>query len=224
MKVISINDERYPELLKKIHYPPPYLYMRGDIDLLKYRCITIVGTRKPSEYGEYVVNTLLDNDLASLNICVVSGLALGIDSLVHKRCLKLNIPTIAVIAGGIDNIYPRSNSSLYDEISRKNGIVIAEHSGRVKLKREYFPIRNRILAGLSFATLIVESDVKGGSQITAKFALDEGRDVLTIPGDIRRITSHGCNMLIKQGATPISSAEDLKESLGLIQGQLKLST
>jgi DNA processing protein len=196
------------------------LYYKGDAGFLTKEFLTIVGTRKATKYGKEVLNMLLQPCLIDLDICIVSGLAEGIDTMVHSRCLELGIPTIAVIAGGIDNIYPISNTNLYEEISEK-GLVIAEFEGRVDMHKGMFPMRNRILAGLSDITIVIEADIQSGSLVTANLALEYGRDVYVIPGDIFKSTSRGCHSLIKQGAGIISSEEDFKEILGIDGEQLK---
>ena len=215
-----MGDSKYPRLLKEIHNPPKQLYCKGNMALLMKRCLTIVGTRKATRYGKEVLDMLLQQYLIDLDICIVSGLAEGIDTMVHRRCLELGIPTIAVIAGGIDNIYPISNTKLYDDICSR-GLVMAEYEGRVEMHKGMFPMRNRILAGLSDITMVIEADIQSGSLVTANLALESGRDVYVIPGDIFKSTSRGCHSLIKQGAGIISSEEDFKQVLGIEDGQLK---
>ena len=215
-----MSDFKYPCLLKEIHNPPKRLYYKGNMDLLSKRCLTIVGTRKATKYGFEVLNMLLQPYLIDLDICVVSGLAEGIDTMVHTRCLELGISTIAVIAGGIGNIYPVSNTELYEDMSEK-GLVMAEYDGKVEMHKGMFPMRNRILAGLSETTIVIEADVQSGSLVTANLALESGRDVYVIPGDILKSTSRGCHSLIKQGAGIIGSEEDFKQILGLEGEQIR---
>lgn len=215
-----MSDSKYPSLLKEIHKPPKQLHCNGNMDLLMKKCLTVVGTRKATKYGTEVLSMLLQPYLMDLDICIVSGLAEGIDTMVHRRCLELGIPTIAVIAGGIDNIYPISNIKLYNEL-REKGLVMAEYEGRIEMHKGMFPKRNRILAGLSGATIVIEADIQSGSLVTANLALEYGRDVYVIPGDIFKSTSRGCHSLIKQGAGIISSEEDFKEILGIEGEQFK---
>ncbi len=217
-----MGDSKYPCLLKEIHNPPKQLHCNGNMDLLTKRCLTIVGTRKATRYGKEVLDMLLQPYLIGLDICIVSGLAEGIDAMVHRRCLELGIPTIAVIAGGIENIYPLSNAKLYKDISEK-GLVVAEYEGKVEMHKGMFPMRNRILAGLSEITVVIEADIQSGSLVTANLALEFNRDVYVIPGDIFKSTSRGCHSLIKQGAGIIVSEEDFKEVLGIVEGQLKMN-
>ncbi len=222
MVSISISENRYPSLLKEIYDPPKCLYTKGNVQLLGKRCISIVGSRNATSYSKWIVENLLDEKLLKLDFCIVSGLARGVDTLVHRRCLELGIPTIAVIAGGIENIYPLSNTSLYYEIANK-GLLIAEYEGMAPMKKGMFPRRNRILAGISEATIVVEADIKSGSLLTASYALESNRDVYAIPGYINKNTSHGCNTLIKQGAQVITSKEDFEQILGIEQDQLRMS-
>ena len=221
MAVIKFDEMEYPELLKEIHNPPRNLFCRGNTRLLSKRCITIVGTREATRYGYSVLNILLKKYIGLLDVCIVSGMARGIDTAVHSRCLELGIPTIAVIAGGIENIYPISSGYIYEEICKK-GLVIAEYDGRVEMHKGMFPMRNRILAGISDTTVVIEAGLKSGSLLTANLALEFGRDVFVVPGDITRKTSQGCNMLIKQGAEVITSPEDFMAILGLESHQFKM--
>jgi DNA processing protein len=217
-----MGDSEYPSLLRVIHNPPKQLHFSGNINLLTKKCLTIVGTREATRYGKEVLNMLLQRYLIDLDICIVSGLAEGIDTMVHRRCLELGIPTIAVIAGGIGNIYPPINTNLYKDISER-GLVMAEYDGRVEMHKGMFPMRNRILAGISETTIVIEADIQSGSLVTANLALEYGRDVYVIPGDIFKSTSRGCNSLIKQGAGIIVGEEDFKLALGIEEGQLKMN-
>jgi len=220
MSYICMGDSKYPGLLKEIHNPPKQLHCNGNIDLLTKKCLTIVGTRKATKYGTEVLDMLLQPYLIDLDICIVSGLAEGIDTMVHRRCLELGIPTIAVIAGGIGNIYPLSNTKLYEDISKK-GLVMAEYEGKVDMHKGMFPMRNRILAGISEITVVIEADIQSGSLVTANLALEYGRDVYVIPGDIFKSASRGCHSLIKQGAGIIVGEEDFKQVLGIEGEQIK---
>jgi DNA processing protein len=223
MAYISVEDELYPALLKEIRNPPKRLYFKGNIELLKYRCITIVGTRYPSGYGIEVVETLLDQGIpAYRDICIASGMAKGIDTAVHSQCLKWKIPTIAILPAGVENIYPKSNTKLYGNILKNNGLILSEYDGVQKLKRCSFVIRDRLLAGISYSTLIIESRLSGGSIVTADLALKENRQVLAIPHSIREESLQGCNMLLKRGAKPILSQDDLVSVLKCSQEQMKL--
>ena len=221
VKEISLKSFEYPYLLKKIPDPPKSLYCIGNMDLLKKKCVTIVGTRECTKYGEKIVNMLLQEDLLGLGYVFVSGLAKGIDSIVHKRCLELGLETIAVVAGGIDVGYPRCNQEIYDEICKK-GLVVSEYAEGYIPAKYMFPRRNRIMVGLSQSVIIVESHIKGGSVVTAQLALDSNRNVHAVPGNICNKSSQGCNLLIQSGAYPILKREDFLEILGIENEQINM--
>jgi DNA processing protein len=203
IEVISYNEEGYPKYLREINDYPLLLFTKGDISLLKKSMITIVGTRTMSKYGKWAVGYIL-RPLIGKEIVVVSGLANGVDGEVHKKCLEYGIPTVAVVAGGIDKGYPKSNQQIYDEICNK-GLVISEFPPGREIVKGMFPMRNRILAGLSSATVVIESDLSGGSLITLELALDYGRDIFCIPCNINKYSLQGCNMAIGEGAIPLYS-------------------
>jgi DNA processing protein len=207
--VISFKQRKYPNPLKQISDYPLLLFTRGKQEFLQKPMITIVGTRKMSSYGKWAVKYILKG-LKEEDVVIVSGLANGIDSQVHKICLELNIPTLAVVAGGIDRGYPKSNQGLYDEISRK-GLIISEFPPGRKIIKGMFPMRNRILAGFSSATVIIESDIKGGSLITMELALEYGKDIFAVPCNINRYTLQGCNMCISRGAIPLFKPDQLEK-------------
>ncbi|MGL5054003.1 MAG: DNA-processing protein DprA [Cetobacterium sp.] len=207
--LIDLNDYRYSNNLKNIATPPLFLFYKGNIELLsKERIISIVGTRRSTKYGELGCQSIV-KDLTDGEVVVVSGLALGIDSLAHGEALKLKGKTVAVLGCGININYPRTNLKLRKEIE-KDGLVISEFPLGTEPTPEKFPIRNRIIAGLSKGTVVVESSLKGGSLITANQALEEGRDVFALPGDITYPLSKGCNELIKSSrAKLITNGEDI---------------
>lgn len=201
IQIVSSNEKLYPESLKQISDFPLILFTKGDKKLLERQMITIVGTRKMSSYGIRAVRYIL-RPLRDLGVVIVSGLANGIDSQVHRTCLEFNIPTLAIVAGGIDRGYPKSNQKIYDEISKK-GLIISEFPPGRKIVKGMFPMRNRILAGISSATVIIESDIRGGSLITMNLALEYGKDIFAVPCDISRYSLQGCNMCLARGATPL---------------------
>lgn len=207
--LISINDYRYPDSLKNIAKPPLFLFYKGNIELLsKNKMISIVGTRRLTKYGELCCERVV-KDLVDGDVVIVSGLALGIDSVVHREVLKYKGNTIAVLGCGIDIYYPKTNIKLRDEIEKK-GLLISEFPLGTIPAPKNFPIRNRIIAGLARGTVVVESSLKGGSLITASISLEEGRDVYAFPGDITYPLSQGCNKLIKLSqAKLIVSGEDI---------------
>lgn len=222
MYTIKASDKEYPINLLNICRYPQILYCKGDKEIFSKRLITVVGTRSMSTYGRWVVRNLFSNIPKDFPVAFVSGLAIGIDSLVHQICLENKLSTIAVIAGGIDNGFPIRNKELYEDIC-KNGLVLAEFPIGTKIKRGMFPIRNRILAGISDTTIIIEGGISSGTMLTANLALEYGRDVFVIPGDITRASSQGCNNLIKQGADIITGVDDFFDILGIKKGQMSIN-
>lgn len=211
INIISCNEKIYPKYLKEIYDYPLVLFIKGDKSLLQKRMITVVGTREMSSYGKWAVGYIL-RVFKNEDIVVVSGLANGIDAEVHKACLDFNIPTIAIVAGGIDRGYPKSNQKIYEQIC-KRGLIISEFPPGRKIIKGMFPMRNRILAGISSAVVVIESDIKGGSLITLKLALEYGREIFCVPCDINRYSLQGCNTYIAQGATPLYSTTQLIDFL-----------
>lgn len=212
--VIGLDDPRYPLLLSEIHSPPLVLFARGNLELLRQRRLTVVGTRKPTRCGLAATRSIVE-PLARNGIVIVSGLAYGIDAAAHQAALAGNGRTIAVLGNGIDQIYPAGNRALGEAIIHHDGLIISEHPPGTEPQRHFFPQRNRILAGLSTASLIVEAGEKSGALITARMALDENREVFAVPGPIDSPASVGTNNLIKLGASVATSADDLRQSLGL---------
>ncbi len=211
ISIISCTEPEYPHLLKEIYDYPLILFCKGDRSLLNRHIITMVGTREMSEYGKWCVKYILES-MREENVVVVSGLANGIDAQVHKTCLDLNIPTIAVVAGGLDRGYPKSNEQLYQEICKK-GLVISEFPHGRTIVKGMFPMRNRILAGMALASVIVESGEQGGSLITARLSIEYGRETFCIPCNINKFALQGCNMLLERGAVPLFSPKQVVEFL-----------
>lgn len=208
---ITINDDIYPECLKEISDPPEKLYYKGNLELLKSkRMIAVVGTRNPSSYGKLCCEYMIKK-MSKADITIVSGFAKGIDSIAHKTSLITGAKTIAVIASGLDIVYPASNLSLYREIEEK-GLILTEYETGTKPFKGNFPQRNRIIAGLSKGVIVVESKDRGGSLITADLALEYNRDVYAVPGDIFSEYSKGCNNLIRDAkAKSLSNIKELLE-------------
>jgi len=208
---ITINDDIYPECLKEISDPPEKLYYKGNLELLKSeRMIAVVGTRNPSSYGKLCCEYMIKK-MSKADITIVSGFAKGIDSIAHKTSLITGTKTIAVIASGLDIVYPASNLSLYREIEEK-GLILTEYEPGTKPFKGNFPQRNRIIAGLSKGVIVVESKDRGGSLITADLALEYNRDVYAVPGDIFSEYSKGCNNLIRDAkAKSLSHIKELLE-------------
>lgn len=211
-KILQFTDQNYPYLLKQIHKPPQKLYYKGNLDLLKKTCIAVVGTRKNSDYGEEMTRKIID-ELSDLDICIVSGLAVGIDTVAHQAALEYGLSTIAILGSGIENIYPLENFELAETIAKK-GLIMSEYEGQLAPLKGNFPQRNRIVSGISVATIIIEAPERSGALITAKLALEQNREIFTIPGDIDRQNSIGPLRLLQNSeAYPISSGRDIIEIL-----------
>lgn len=208
----TILDNDYPRLLKEIYDAPPILYYRGSLEPLNQFCLAVVGTRKFSPYGRQAAEEIVF-DLASQGITIVSGLALGIDAIAHEACLKAKGKTIAVLGSGIDwqNIYPATNRYLAKKIIETGGAVVSEYPIGTMPAKFTFPMRNRIISGLSLGTLVIEAPESSGALITAKHALEQNREVFALPGNIFNYHSQGTNNLIKQGAKLVTKASDILE-------------
>lgn len=209
------RDERaFPARLRLIHDPPPGLFVRGEapLDLLERPSVAVVGARACSSYGSSVA-TSLARELAVAGVVVVSGLARGIDAAAHRGALQAGV-TVAVLGCGIDRDYPRAHASLAVEIAR-TGLIISEYPPGVEPAPWRFPARNRIVAGLALATVVVEARERSGALITADLALDEGREVLAVPGEITSQLSKGTNALLRLGATPVTCAADVLNTIGI---------
>ncbi len=211
---ITIFDKFYPDILKQVNDSPIVLYAKGNLEILNKKSIAVVGSRKFSDYGRYCAYEF-SKLLVENNLCVVSGLALGIDSIAHKGALSSGGMTTAVIGSGLDQIYPASNFALSQEIIQKGGIVVSEFPPGTPPLKYNFPIRNRIIAGLSMGVLVIEAVKKSGSLITAYCALDYNRDVFAIPGNINSVNSEGTNELIKEGAKLVTCIDDILIDLNL---------
>ena len=206
---INMNSKYYPERLRNIDDPPKELYCLGNLELLNYKNnIAMIGSRNCSSYGERAAKDFAYN-LAKEDICIVSGLAKGIDSFSHIGALNAKGKTIAVLGSGLDNIYPKENIKLVEEIINNNGLVISEYPLGTKPLKYHFPARNRIISGLSDSVLVVEARKNSGTNITVDFALEQGKDVFVIPGNIYSKTSDGTNFLITEGAIPVMSYKDI---------------
>ena len=220
----KLSAESFPALLSEITDPPEELYIRGEFPLAE-KYLTVVGTRKPSSYGKDALKTLLAG-LRGLPVAIVSGLALGTDALAHEAALENNLPTIAVPGSGLSDkvLYPAANRELAKRILKAGGCLLSEFPPNFKATDFSFPQRNRIMAGLSEATLVIEAQMKSGTLITSKFATEYNRDIFAVPGSIFSSLSEGPHMLIRLGATPITTPEELRAALGFEnkQKQLKL--
>lgn len=207
---ISINSKEYPQNFKNIYESPKKIYLIGNKDLLYQKGIAIVGARDATQYGKKIAYNLA-KELSEQNIVIISGLAIGIDSYAHKGSLEKG--TIAVLGSGIDNIYPKENLELAREIIKNKGCIISEYPLGTKPERLHFPQRNRIISGLSDGVVVIEASKKSGALITAEFALEQGKEVFAVPGDINKKQSEGTNQLIKDGAILLTSVTDILENI-----------
>ncbi|GLX80560.1 DNA-processing protein DprA [Thalassotalea eurytherma] len=219
--IIHFDDDRYPPLLKEIHDPPFVLFAKGNTRLLTSEQIAIVGSRSCSMTGKEIANSFA-RSLAANNITVTSGLALGIDAAAHQGALSSTGRTIAVVATGIDLVYPARHRQLVNKILEKGGLIISEFLPKTVAKQGHFPRRNRIISGMSLGVLVIEAKNKSGSLITARMALEQNRDVFAIPGSIRNEMSEGCHTLIKQGAKLVSEVADITNEVALSFSALKM--
>lgn len=217
VKILSFFDEAYPSALKNIADPPLVLYMKGELDPNR-AAIGIVGARKASDYGLRTARRF-SRDLAAAGITVVSGMALGIDAAAHEGALEAG-STLAVLGSGLAEIYPSSHQSLARRIAEK-GALLSEYPMREKARPQYFPIRNRLISGLSRGVLVVEAAEKSGSLITADSALEQGREVYAVPGNVDSSFSSGTNRLLRQGAKPVLDAGDILEDFGIYAEPVK---
>lgn len=217
IKVLFEDEVNYPEPLRNINQPPLVIYYRGTLsNSLWPRSLSVVGSRRYSSYGERVIGDLI-GPVASQGVTIISGLALGIDALAHQAALKAQGLTVAVLGSGIDrgNLYPTSNRNLAEAIVNHHGAVMTEFPPGTPGLTFNFPRRNRIIAGLSKGTLVIEAAIKSGSLITARYALDYGKEIMAIPSHIYSIYASGTNLLIQQGAKLISSSQDIMDALAL---------
>jgi DNA processing protein len=212
---LAAEDEGYPILLREIHDPPIGLYCRGRYEPAQ-TSVAIVGSRRTTQYGLATARRL-GGELARRGFCVVSGLARGIDTAAHEGALDAGGRTVAVLGTGVDLVYPPENRTLTERIAREGALLSEFRLGR-PADRQSFAMRNRIVAGMSAAIVVVESDVDGGSMITARFAAEQGRVVLAVPGRIDQPTSAGCHQLIRDGAVLLTSAEDVVDELSYLRG------
>lgn len=215
IKIITKDENEYPKLLGEITKPPFLLYVKGELPT-EEKYFSCVGTRWPSDYGKIVTPEIV-GDILNYNFTIVSGMARGIDTLSHKEALEREKRTVAVIGTGLDIFFPPENKNLAKEIE-KNGAIISEFPLRTPPLSYNFPQRNRIIAGISMGTLVIEAKEKSGALITANLALEENREVFAVPGPIYSKTSKGCNNLIKQGAHPVTSSEDILSVFNIEKG------
>ncbi len=228
IKYLTFDDEKYPQMLKNIENPPMILYYKGNLDDCNLnKTLAIVGSRRASYNAKEELNKII-SQLNGTDICIVSGLASGIDTQAHISALENNIKTIGVIASGLDFYYPTSNKHLYEKIENGNGAVISEYFPTFEPLKFRFPQRNRIVSGLSYGTLVAEASLKSGALITANLTLEQGRELMCMPGLISNPNTEGIYKLLKNGATLVTSADDILNALNWEiktekSSQLKLS-
>lgn len=223
IQIVTIYDDLYPTILKNVENQPLCLYCKGNINLLNSECIAVVGSRKISDYGR-VVTAQFTKELASAGVTIVSGMALGVDTIAHNTALQNQGATIAVLAGGFNHIYPSANFGLYKQIIQ-NGLVVTEYPPNAEPLSYNFPVRNRIIAGLSKGVLVTEAGLKSGALHTKNYAVDMGREVFAIPGKITSSESEGTNNIIKQcQATLVTCPKDIFDAMGINLTQKEQNT
>lgn len=205
--LITLADNSYPKALLEIANPPALLYAKGQLDCLNLPCLAMVGSRNATPQGEKNAEDFAEN-LSRHGLCIVSGMALGIDGAAHRGALKANAPTIAVVGTGLDIVYPAKHRDLAHRIVNR-GLILSEFPLGTPSKAQNFPRRNRIISGLSMGCLVIEANLDSGSLITARQAAEQGREVFAIPGSIHSPVAKGCHQLIKQGAKLVESVEDI---------------
>lgn len=211
---LFLKDKNYPQRLLNCYDPPTLLYYKGDADLNASKMIAIIGTRNKTDYGKHLTELLI-KELKDAKISVISGLALGIDTVAHKAAIKNNLPTVAVLGHGLDKIYPSENAGLARNIITQGGGLLTEFRHKTKPDKHNFPTRNRIVAGMCDAIIVTETDIKGGSMITAELANSYHKDVFAFPGKTTDNKSAGCNLLIKSNkAMLLTDAGQLREVMG----------
>ncbi len=219
MKVLKKDDEDFPQSLRNIKNPPRELYVEGNIECFNLPCVTVVGSRNMSEYGKKMTKKIV-KELVEAGVCIVSGLAVGIDTVAHEECLKNGGKTIAVLGSGLNKVFPPENKELFNRIINSGGCVVSEHFPDEEARKIYFPARNRIVSGLSLATVVIEATYRSGTSITARFTFEQGKKVFCIPNCVFGKNSSGTINLIKNGATMVTDGREILYSLGIIN-QLK---
>lgn len=213
---LTISDEKYPMQLRNILNPPKVLYCEGDISLLSKPSVTVIGSRNMSEYGNIMARNIT-RDLTKNNICIVSGMAVGIDAVAHKTCIENNGKTIAVLGSGFDHVFPKENKGLFKKIISSGGCVVSEYAPDTVAQKRFFPERNRIVSGLSMGTVVVEATYRSGTSITAHYALDQGKKVFCVPNCVGSKNSAGIINMLKKGAIIATTGSDILYELGWLQ-------
>lgn len=219
IKEIYIEDKDYPKLLKNINNYPKKIYVMGNEKILNTKCVTVVGSRNMTEYGEKMTKEIVKK-LTLAGITIVSGMAIGIDSIAHKTCIENGGRTIAVLGSGLNKIFPKQNEDLFKKILESNGCVISEYEPNTIAQKRFFPERNRIVSGLSLGTLVIEATYRSGTSITANYALEQKRELFCLPNCIGNKNSSGIINMLKKGANLITNADEILYKLGLITKKL----
>ena len=214
IKYLTLEDENYPKMLKEIYNPPAVLFIKGDLDVCNLeKTLAVVGSRKSSNGAKEVLNKII-LEFSGTDLCVVSGLAVGIDTVAHKSALEAGLKTIGVIASGFDYCYPTANKQLYKDIIDGNGAIVTEYWPTLEPLSFRFPQRNRIVSGLSYGTLIAEAAIKSGAMITANLTLEQNRELMCIPGLLTNPNTEGIYKLLQDGATMVTCADNIVNALG----------
>lgn len=214
IKYLTFEDEKYPKMLKEIYNAPAVLFVKGDLDICNLeKTLAVVGSRRASSSAKEVLNKILC-EFEGTDLCIVSGLAAGIDTVAHKSALEAGLKTIGVIASGFDHCYPAVNKQLYKDIADGNGAIVTEYWPTSEPLSFRFPQRNRIVSGLSYGTLIAEAALKSGAMITANLTLDQNRELMCMPGSLTNPNTEGIYKLLKDGASLVTSSEDIINTLG----------
>ncbi|MBD3390802.1 MAG: DNA-protecting protein DprA [Chitinivibrionales bacterium] len=222
IRILTLADPDYPSFLKEIYAPPPVLFVRGATEAFDKHAVAVVGTRNATHYGEKAAAHLV-KELTARGLATVSGLARGIDTCAHRTSLDNGGVTIAVLGSGVDHVYPASNRDLAEHII-ENGVVISEFPLKTPPEAYNFPRRNRIISGLAAGVVVVEAGKRSGALITARYALQQGRDVFAVPGSIFSDKSDGTFNLIKSGATPVRSAADIAEVIEVVRHRVPMES
>lgn len=218
--IVTLHDAVFPKLLREIQNPPLVLFVQGNLAALNQPQIAMVGSRNPSPAGKDIAFNLA-KELTNLGLTITSGFATGIDAASHLGALAASGYTIAVMGTGLDQIYPPGHTTLARKILQQNGALISEFPLNMSAKKYHFPLRNRIISGLSLGTLVVEAALRSGSLITARLAAEQGREVFAVPGSILNPLSHGCHSIIQQGAKLVENPSDIIEELGPLAATLR---
>ena len=214
IKILTFDDEKYPYMLRQIPNPPMTLFYKGDLFSCNLeKTVAFVGSRRASFAGKDGVSRII-SDLRNTDICIVSGLATGIDAVSHQSAIENNLKTIGVIASGLDHIYPSGNKYLYEQIENGCGAVVTEYYPTFEPMQFRFPQRNRIVTGLSYGTVVGEAAIKSGALISANLTLEQGRELMCIPGAINNVNTEGIYKLLKDGATMVTKGDDILNALG----------